>query len=868
MKTTNLFSSILGAVLAGSKAVLAQDLVASHGVYTEPNTGITFYTSVQSNGTVTGGGWGSLVSAGGFTFGMALPPTALTVDATEYIGLIIGSTPKGPVSGWSSVLHGANGMGGASMPNHLMIVAWPTGDGDTIATSFRYSPSYQLPVMYKGTAKLTQIYSKVNATNWSLVYRCQNCFLYDDPTQTPSNTSTKNGLFSQGWAQALTPPTNPKDAASDFGQHDNGMGMYVIDVKLATQASYSKWATQTRTQTGTATGTATTTSSATSAPTTTISAIPVPPSATYDYVIVGGGAGGIPMADKLSAAGKSVLLIEKGVASSGRWGGTLRPEGVLGSKGGWLDGTNLTWFDVPGQCNRIWNGGSPGVACTDIDQMAGCILGGGTAVNAGLWWKPNPADWDVNFPAGWKSQDIAAATQRVFGRIPGSDRPSVDGKLYLQQGFDVITSGLKNSGWSSVVANNEPGNKNKTYAHPPYQIIRGERAGPMATYLVSAAARPNFKLWLNTSVERIVRDGGHATGLKVVAMNNGGYTGTVNLTPVTGRIIVSAGAFGTPKLLFRSGIGPLDQLKVVKDSTDGPTMINETSWINLPLGYNLDDHFNTDTVISHPNVTYYDWPASWNTPIEADKVAYLTQRSGPLAQSAPNLGPAMWEEIKGPDGINRHFQWTSRVEGSRGVPNGNAMTLSLYLGRGKVARGRTTIGKNLNMIVSEIPYQNDADIATVAIAIDHMVANLKGVKNLTWIYPPPGQTGTEYLKTVPLNLGSVGSRRANHWMGTAKLGTDSGLKGGTSVVDSNTKVYGTDNIFVVDASIFPGMVTTNPSALIVTASEHASDKILALPAPKVLSKYAQCGGQGWEGGQICPDGTKCTYTNLYYWQCL
>jgi cellobiose dehydrogenase (acceptor) len=61
----------------------------------------------------------------------------------------------------------------------------------------------------------------------------------------------------------------------------------------------------------------------------------------------------------------------------------LRPES------GWLDGQNLTWFDIPGECNRIWNGGSPGVACTDMDQMAGCVLGGGAAVNAGLWWKVN-----------------------------------------------------------------------------------------------------------------------------------------------------------------------------------------------------------------------------------------------------------------------------------------------------------------------------------------------------------------------------------------------------------------------------------------------------------------------------------------------
>lgn len=63
------------------------------------------------------------------------------------------------------------------------------------------------------------------------------------------------------------------------------------------------------------------------------------------------------------------------------------------------------------------------------------------------------------------------------------------------------------------------------------------------------------------------------------------------------------------------------------------------------------------------------------------------------------------------------------------------------------------------------------------------------------------------------------------------MGTDSGLiNNGTSVVDVNTKVYGTDNLFVVDASIFPGMMSNNPSALIVAVAEHASEKILALAA--------------------------------------
>lgn len=61
------------------------------------------------------------------------------------------------------------------------------------------------------------------------------------------------------------------------------------------------------------------------------------------------------------------------------------------------------------------------------------------------------------------------------------------------------------------------------------------------------------------------------------------------------------------------------------------------------------------------------------------------------------------------------------------------------------------------------------------------------------------------------------------------MGLDDGRTGtGTAVVDLNTKVYGTDNLFVVDASIFPGMVTANPSAMIVTAAENAAVRIMAL----------------------------------------
>ncbi|PNS21142.1 Cellobiose dehydrogenase [Sphaceloma murrayae] len=825
------------ATLFSVAAFVSAALAQTAALYTDADTGI-----IVNSGTVDTVGTGSL------QIGIALPPADAAGQEAEFIGRVAGTNPSG---GWTGV-----SLGGA-MTSSLLLVMWP--NVDKMTTSFRFATGYVLPEVYTGNATLTVLKQAVSTESFELIFRCQNCWQWDFNGETGSRLPTE-GAQVLGWAQGTTPPSDLADSAATFTQHTYA-NLFGIPIADARQAAYNQWvsaaepaptavpsssapATTAAPPSSSAPGTTaapaptassditrvpgTPSASSTAAATSSTAPVPSAPATcapgtapannTYDYIVVGAGAGGIPMAAKLAEAGKSVLLIERGPPSSGRWGGTMRPT--------WLEGTNLTRFDVPGLCNQIW-ADSAGIACPDAAAMAGCVLGGGTAVNAALWWKANPEDFDYNFPAGWKSADMNQAIERVFEKIPWTDRPSRDGELYLPQGYNALSSALETAGWTSVTANEQPGEKHRVFSHTPYMYSNGERNGPMATYLVEADARDNFALWMNTTVARVTRSGSTVTGLDVEAYGQGGHCGHVNLKP-GGRVILSAGVFGTTKILMRSGIGPADQLAVVAASTaDKSKMISQDQWIDLPVGSNLDDHTNTDTVVRVPSSVFYDWYGAYKAPVAADRDLYLNSRTGPLTQSAPNIGPVFWEEIEGADGIKRQLQWTARVEGSAGLGNNGTMTISQYLGRGSTSRGRLTITPGLSMAVSDPPFlKTDEDVAAVVQGIKNLRAALAQTPGVELIYPASNLTAEQFVENYPV---TVGSRSANHWMGTAKMGLDSGLTGGSAVVDLDTKVYGTDNLFVVDASIFPGMVTTNPSALIIAVSERASERILALP---------------------------------------
>ncbi len=384
--------------------------------------------------------------------------------------------------------------------------------------------------------------------------------------------------------------------------------------------------------------------------------------------------------------------------------------------------------------------------------MAGCVLDGGTAVNAGLWWRANPEDFDYNFPDGWKSSDVEGAVARVFDHIRFTDHPSLDGIIYKPEAYNIMSSVLAASNFKNVTADLVPDQKNFTFSRADEMFSHGERGGPVATYLVTASERDNFQLITDTTVARLVRNGSEVTGVEMEAFLKGGQCGTVNVK-AGGKVILSAGAFNTPKILFRSGIGPSDQLKVVQ-TAEPKQMVASADRLDLPVGYNLDDHTNTDIVVTHPNVSFYDYYAAYNKPIAADAVSYLDSRTGPLAQSAPNLAAFWWQEIEGAHGITRQLLWGARVEGGHGITSRKAMVLSQYLGRGSVSRGRATINAALDMVVSTVPYlSNKDDLAAVQSGIETLFDVLAKDPASEIVYPDANTTIAEFLASYPTTTG-------------------------------------------------------------------------------------------------------------------
>jgi cellobiose dehydrogenase (acceptor) len=636
----------------------------------------------------------------------------------------------------------------------------------------------------------------VNDTAFSYTFLCSKCITTD-----PATGFVISPDFNiMGWAFSKDPVTNPASASSALSYHSAGFGAFGMPLADAKSAKFDTWAAL---AVKGGSGNSTTPTTPPAPGTGTNSTVPVIggnstiANSTYDYIVAGAGPAGIIAAERLAESGASVLLIERGGPSLASSGNTKTLD--------W--NSSMTMYDVPAYGYYLSDVGSPAF-CSDTADQAGCLLGGGTSINAMMYVKPQDRDFDDKWPAGWKSADVAAAANRVWQRNPGQTYGSTDGKRYNDEAYGVLSQFFAGQGWAETDFIKDPNSKKDVFGHPPWNEADGLRSGTVKTYLPLAQKLPNFKLMMNKKVIRAVREGSSITGVEVEDEN--GMRVIYNIK-AGGSVLLAAGAMSTPRLLFNSGIGPVEQLKTVVTGSSGVALPAEADWIILPVGNEIKDHpiftlkFNTSTPMhSEPKVAF--------TAPNQTTIDLFAKGSGILAQSGQRLN--WWSSVNTTDGKEVFFQGTCNG------PSDNQIQMKVYVTHGSQSVGSLGItADGATTFITNPHMTSDTDKEAATIMMNRLIKMTASRNSTLTLIAPNGVTnvtGADLIKDF---------KTGSHYVGTAKMGTkgDAGV-----VVDTDTKVYGTDNLFVVDASFHPDLPTGNTQAIIMVAAEAAASRILAL----------------------------------------
>jgi cellobiose dehydrogenase (acceptor) len=504
----------------------------------------------------------------------------------------------------------------------------------------------------------------------------------------------------------------------------------------------------------------------------------------------------------MSEAGKKTLLLEQGGPSYHITGGTAGPS--------WLNGTDLSRVDVPGLYKSIFSINDGNLTCASdiVNAFSGCTVGGSSAINAGLFFQPPASDWDTYFPEGWKNADMQSAINKVLAKQPSTDIPSKDGKRYLQSGFDAAKQWLVDgAGYEEVGLNDGTANHTKTkrFGHPIYSYEDGQRSGPVKTWLQSALERENFSFHTGERVLRVSRDGDLAKGVEV--QNSGGSFDYC--VKDGGQVILSGGAMLSPQMLMWSGIG--DEEILANISAQGLVTVPSPDWINnTAVGDKVFDNPNTFIELYSEAISSYTH--NYSDPIPADRDLYLNERSGPYSFASQTS--AFWDYIE-VDGASVGCQGTIDSSGAMDYTENGTITLNVYGTSGLRSSGRVTLDAKGIALPNANFYADHRDAVAVGTFIHDIFAALP--ESLTPLNIAKNSTLEELTTWVstysPYTMGNV-----QHWSSSCRM---------ESCVDTDTKVIGMQNLFVVDASISPPL-TTNPAMGTMIIAERAVERILAL----------------------------------------
>ena len=490
----------------------------------------------------------------------------------------------------------------------------------------------------------------------------------------------------------------------------------------------------------------------------------------YDVAVLGGGPAGCVLASRLSEdPQRSVCLVEAG------------PDYGPYAEGGWPK--DLTYANELA-LSHDW-GIAGGSASWRAKVVGGCSSHNGCFITWGT-----PADFDEWVEAGnpgWSSDELEPYRRR--GRQMLRVRPSRvdDLEPFMRAGLDAAVE----IGLPVLEDFDDPG-ISEGAAPIPVNAIGDVRWNAAFAYLDPARERPNLTIVPDAIVDRLRFDGERAVGAMV-------RVGGEEREIVADLVVLTAGAYGSPAILLRSGVGPAEDL--ARHSIDVHA--------DVPgVGRNLIDHPRVE-VVYRPSVELLARTRS--------HLAGEPDRAQTLLKARSTICP--------PDTWDLHVMMRVRPpisDDPRRPPGGPLAHLYVHVMK-PASRGSVRIDSRDPGALPIVdhgflsdPAGHDAGALVDGIHLARRLATTSVMDELLQDELVPGALGEDALASHV--AGSV----VGYWhpVGTCKMGpeTDAG-----SVVDASARMHAFTNVYVADASIMPTIPRANTHLPVIAIAERIAD---------------------------------------------